>query len=298
MNSSNTSVVVPTYNGRDKLPGILNALENQTIGGFEVVVVVDGSSDNTQQYLEEYQSRNFIFKVIYQENGGRAKVRNTGANVAVGKILIFYDDDMRPIKKSVEQHIDFHRQHQTAICGGDQLEDLSLAQNDFDKYRCRLRTIWGGGVSTVQELTKDNVHLTAANFSISKLTFDQLKGFRSTLTDHEDLDLARRASDQGIQVFFDPRNIGWHDDFISVRSYIQRRREYSKARRSEKIEAKTYGGSHFLKKWLVYSWLSTSRLVEAIQGERLMFLPESLRYRCYSLVIWGLADYFPERSIE
>lgn len=286
------SVVVPTYNGKLKIEALLTSLEKQTLEPTEVLIVIDGSTDGTEAFLKDYNS-SLPISIINQENQGRAAVRNTGAENARGDFLIFYDDDMRPEPDSIQRHVEFHSSYERALCGGNQVEDERKAISDFDQYRCYIRQGWISKYSELTRLTDSEIHLTAANFSIRKNLFKELGGFDSKLRDHEDADLARRAIRCGHSVYFDPSNMAWHDDFISVQAYIKRRREYHQERQngSKPVQANLF-------KKGFYSLVATKSFVRRMEKSKLIFLPKAIRYRLYSLVIWGLAVYFPNRSME
>ncbi len=286
--------VIPSYNGRKKLPKILKALEQQTLSGFELVVVIDGSTDGSLEYLNSYSSRRFELKVVEQRNLGRAGVRNSGASHATGNLLVFLDDDMRPESNVLELHAQFHQQHQGAICGGNQLENIQEAQNDFDLYRCYIRQTWIQQYKGITELNQKNAYLTAANFSIVKTDFTKLGGFNGDLRDHEDREFALRALRKGYRLFFDPTNVAWHDDFIPIVAYIQRRRQYQHA--FDLIDNSAQ--KSMFKKWFLYHWLSNALFVRSIQKSSLILLPKGIRYRLYSLIIWGMSMYFPHRKLS
>src|SRR5690242_9446 len=103
------TVIVSTYNGAEKLPGLLDALLAQTMKDFELLVVVDGSVDNSADILRHYQNRFESFRAVFQKNGGRANVRNRGMREATAELLIFYDDDMLPPPSAIERHLEVHR---------------------------------------------------------------------------------------------------------------------------------------------------------------------------------------------
>lgn len=84
------SVIIPTYN---RAYCILNALEsifNQTFSDYEVIVVDDGSTDNTKQVLEKYSDK---ITYIYQQNKGQASARNNGIRNSKGEYIAFLDSD-------------------------------------------------------------------------------------------------------------------------------------------------------------------------------------------------------------
>jgi len=86
------SVITPTYNKAALLELTLASYLHQTYKSFELVVVDDGSTDNTRQVVERYQSRLNI-KYVFQPNRGRSVARNRAILEATGDILVFSDDD-------------------------------------------------------------------------------------------------------------------------------------------------------------------------------------------------------------
>lgn len=90
------SVVIPTYNRMDILPEVLAALENQVAApSFEVVVIDDGSSDGTAQWLTAQRFRMPV-EVVIQKNAGPAAARNRGVDSATGSRVAFLGDDTVP----------------------------------------------------------------------------------------------------------------------------------------------------------------------------------------------------------
>jgi len=87
------SVVIPTYN-REKLIGeTLESLTGQTFGDFEIIVVDDGSKDNTAAVMAEWTARDSRIRYYKKENGERGAARNFGIGKATGKYITFIDSD-------------------------------------------------------------------------------------------------------------------------------------------------------------------------------------------------------------
>ena len=94
------SVIVPVYNGGDTLAACLQALQNQTRLPDEIIVVDDGSTDDSAEIADR-----FGLKVLRQRNAGPAAARNLGAQRAQGQLLLFTDADCCPASDWVERMV-------------------------------------------------------------------------------------------------------------------------------------------------------------------------------------------------
>ncbi len=103
------SVVITTFNRCDLLAKTLESLTRQTldIREFEVVIINDGSSDNTAAVVEGYSGK-LPIRYIYQNNAGLASARNHGIFASQGDILLFLDDDDIAQPSLLEQHLKTH----------------------------------------------------------------------------------------------------------------------------------------------------------------------------------------------
>ncbi|OQY52235.1 MAG: hypothetical protein B6247_17630 [Candidatus Parabeggiatoa sp. nov. 2] len=89
------SIIIPTYNGAKRIGKCLEALAQQDYqNDYEILVVDDGSKDNTAALIEEKYPQ---VKLMRQENAGPAAARNNGAQHASGDIILFTDDDCIPV---------------------------------------------------------------------------------------------------------------------------------------------------------------------------------------------------------
>src|SRR4030042_726134 len=88
------SVIICTYNRADFLKQVLKSLRTQTLpkSEFEIVLIDDGSSDNTKEIVEPFRSC-LPMKYFYQRNAGLASAKNHGIFAAQGRVLLFLDDD-------------------------------------------------------------------------------------------------------------------------------------------------------------------------------------------------------------
>ena len=88
------SVIVPVYNVEKYLPQCLDSLVNQTLKDIEIIIVNDGSPDNSQKIIDKYQKRYpKKIKSYIKENGGQGSARNFGLKYVTGKYISFVDSD-------------------------------------------------------------------------------------------------------------------------------------------------------------------------------------------------------------
>lgn len=222
------SVILPTYNGEEKIGTTLEALCAQTIQNFETVVVIDGSIDATLEVIESFRNRLNKLVVINQPNGGRAYARNRGADVAGTETLIFIDDDIEVMPENIALHIDFQSKHKEATLVGNATLNLSRVSHDqFLSFRAGVEQASAlrkqEGLRTV---TFSNYAFTTCNMSISKKLFLDLGGFDERLTDSEDLDFSVRLLLQHKPIFFDTKLICYHNDFANLEQTIKRQTQY------------------------------------------------------------------------
>lgn len=111
------AIIIPTRGGATKLHYPLDALEQQTVKDFQVIVVIDGDIDNSEAVVESYRQRGIlaIQAIVFPENRGRSKALNAGHLAADAQILIRCDDDLEPNPDFVEQHIRYHAESSSEV---------------------------------------------------------------------------------------------------------------------------------------------------------------------------------------
>lgn len=87
------SVIIPVYNVETYLSQCLDSVLEQDHGALEVIVIDDGSKDNSGAICDAYAARDSRVKVIHQKNGGAAAAKNAGLRIATGEYLSFVDSD-------------------------------------------------------------------------------------------------------------------------------------------------------------------------------------------------------------
>ena len=102
------SIVTPTYNRTRWLPDAIESVLAQTYHDVELVVVNDGSTDNTEEVLKPYMDR---IVYIYQENGGQGAALNTGIMAATGEYIGRVDDDDLYVPGKLELQVEMFQQN-------------------------------------------------------------------------------------------------------------------------------------------------------------------------------------------
>ena len=96
------SIIIPAYNVEKYIEDMLKDVINQTFTDFEAIIINDGSTDGTQNIVDEYCNNDSRFKSIIKENGGVSSARNAGLDIAKGDYVVFWDPDDAIPKKSLE----------------------------------------------------------------------------------------------------------------------------------------------------------------------------------------------------
>ena len=87
------SVVLPTYNRAHILKETISSVRNQLFEDWELIIIDDGSSDNTKQVVEQFSKKDSRIKYHYQKNSERSAARNNGINKTKGNYICFIDSD-------------------------------------------------------------------------------------------------------------------------------------------------------------------------------------------------------------
>lgn len=93
INNPLVSIIVPAYNIAEFLPLCLDSIKRQTYKNLEVLIVDDGSTDDTPSAAADYVESDSRFKLLTKQNGGQSSARNLGVKTASGSLLMFVDGD-------------------------------------------------------------------------------------------------------------------------------------------------------------------------------------------------------------
>ena len=117
------SVIIPTRNRASLLCAALESLDVQTLphSGFEVIVVDNGSTDNTRSEVEKWQANDLNLRYEYEPEPGLHVGRHAGARAAKGEVLIFADDDIEAMPAWLETYAEIFSDPQVAMAGGNNI---------------------------------------------------------------------------------------------------------------------------------------------------------------------------------
>ena len=93
MNEPLISIIIPIYRVEQYLRRCLDSIVNQTYANLDIILVDDGSPDNSPQICDDYAAKDNRITVIHKKNGGLSDARNAGLNICKGKFISFVDSD-------------------------------------------------------------------------------------------------------------------------------------------------------------------------------------------------------------
>lgn len=105
------SVILPTYNVEKYLDKCLQSICSQTYRNVEIIVVIDGSTDNSYNISKGWERQDSRIKVIYQENAGSGPARNNGLRNAHGQFVLFVDPDDWVDSTMIEKFVEYQSQY-------------------------------------------------------------------------------------------------------------------------------------------------------------------------------------------
>ena len=224
------SVVVPTFNRRRQLQRTLDGLSRQTVcrSTFEVIVVSDGSTDGTDEYLLSGATP-LPVTVVRQRNAGPAAARNSGVAVATGELVLFIDDDVVPAPDLIAAHLSCH-----AAAAGDVVVIGPMVTPDDVHLSPWVRWEQEMLYKQYDAMKRGEYDATARQFytgnaTVARRHLDAVGGFDTAFRRAEDVELAYRLADRGLAFVFDPAAIVVHHAERSFAAWLHAASMYGHA---------------------------------------------------------------------
>lgn len=111
MNNPKISIIVPIYNAEKYLSRCIDSILAQTFTDFELLLIDDGSTDNSNKICDEYAKRNYRIKVFHKKNSGVSSARNVGLDNAIGEWICFSDSDDWMENNWLQSFMDFETEN-------------------------------------------------------------------------------------------------------------------------------------------------------------------------------------------
>ena len=116
--SPKVSVIVPIYNTSKYLPKCLDSIIGQSYQNLEIILIDDGSTDDSGKIADDYAKKDKRIKVFHQKNAGQSAARNLGLQKATGDYVGFIDSDDRIDRQFYEEHLKaFDANISVSVCG-------------------------------------------------------------------------------------------------------------------------------------------------------------------------------------
>jgi GT2 family glycosyltransferase len=244
------SIVVPTYNRVDRLGRVLQALADQTVPAtdIEVIVVSDGSTDGTADYLSGDDLPRPVVAVL-QDNGGPAAARNGGLRRATADLVLFIDDDVIPTETLVAEHLAAQRAHPGTVVIGPMLTPPDHPMQVWVRWEQQML------YKQYDALAAGRYSATARQFytgnvSVPRALLERYGGFDESFRRAEDIELAYRFADDGVEFHFERGAEAYHYAERSFASWCDIAYQYG---RNDVVFAR-YPGRERLGKFLAWTF--------------------------------------------
>lgn len=181
--SVNISIIIPTYNRAEYIRKAIESVLAQTYKDYEIIIVDDGSTDNTREILEPYMDH---IRYIYRENAGVSVARNSGIKAAKGEWIAFLDSDDRWLPHKLACQMKFIRDTTAKVCFTNVIHaqnEKTLEQDEIKKSNA----LQGEIISEPFDLILDDSHkLYVQTLVIERDLLNKVGNFDENLVVAED----------------------------------------------------------------------------------------------------------------
>jgi glycosyltransferase involved in cell wall biosynthesis len=206
------SVIIPTFNRLGTIARAVNSVLAQSWSPLEVIVVDDGSTDETTQLLAKYGNK---IRVIRQSNQGASAARNAGIKAATGEIISFLDSDDSWLPEKTERQVRLLQRTESSgvkccVCNATMLFGTGTTTS-FAAAGLHPQLREGIWTNPAEVLTTRFLFFNQV-VAVRREALNQIGFFREDLRIMEDYDLALRLSLTGSWAFITDPLVVWHED--------------------------------------------------------------------------------------
>jgi len=217
------SVVIPSHNKQPLLARTLAALQQQDPGdeSWEIVVVDDGSTDNTGSFLAEQATLDARLSVVTPPwNVGRAAARNLGWRAARGRAVLFMDDDILAPDGLLKAHLELLDQGREVGTIGPAVTDPTIIDGPHFHY------IDSRGVAKLKTGPAPGKYFVTQNAAVPRWALEDIGGFDEAFSAYgfEDMDIGFRLEDAGVRFQVLPTPVPLHIHHHTLDDYLEKKR--------------------------------------------------------------------------
>jgi glycosyltransferase involved in cell wall biosynthesis len=202
------SVIIPTHNRPGFLAGAIASVLRQTFTDYEIIVVDDGSTDNTREVVEGIGSPKVRY--VHQKNAGVGAARNNGITLARGRYIAFVDDDDEILPDTLASGVEILEKHPEYAMTYGELGFIDPRGNPARGYA----TIGVKSGYLFREFVLRSINPPILTWLVRRSVFEEIGGFDSRFVKSEDYDMILRITGR-YRLYGIPRVLGLtrvHDD--------------------------------------------------------------------------------------
>ena len=275
MKNSLVTLIMAVYNGEKYLKFCLESICSQTYRNFELIIINDGSTDNSGNICNEYANRDKRFRVIHQENKGCSFARNKGLEIANGEYIGIVDQDDCLHKEYISYFMQLIQKYKVDIATTDTIQNFIGKADTTIKIKNRNIKIWNG-IETAEAMLLYTLQIGPWNKLIKRTIIQENNiKFNEAFYCGEGFAFSIECFQATDKVVIGHNNVYFYriDNATSGSSTFSKKKYYSSLKAQNYMKGKLLDKSKYAKrvlrysKWKTYSDYYTLLLVSGKEEE-------------------------------